>query len=309
MRNRIIAVMMVVFVTGGFCLTGCGGGGGGGGTSNTSSSYKGSTTQATVTASNAKALSVDAVNDVQNATAIGIVGKNLSGVSATSPKVVAIKNTLENSIIKIQAKSAAKTVASTEQGTEYGYSGSFNYAGNFNESTGVFTGSISFNQYREMADTAFLSGSITFAGVFNQATDEFSSLNITVTDLQSLLGSEAFVLNGSMALTNAGYTQNLSLSLVLLDVASNRTYWFKDFTLALDGDSMSMSGVYYDHLHGYVVISTVTPLTVSSYSGEPASGQLLFSGSNGTKARLTFTSSGYTLEVDENGNNAYIVVP
>lgn len=306
MRSRIIAVMMVTFVTGGFCLTGCGGGGG---TSNTSSSYKGSTTQATVTASNAKALSVDAVNDVQNATAIGIVGKNLSGVSATSPKVVAIKNTLENSIIKIQAKSAAKTVASTEQGTEYGYSGSFNYAGNFNESTGVFTGSISFNQYREMADTAFLSGSITFAGVFNQATDEFSSLNITLTDLQSSLESETLVLNGSMALTNAGYTQNLSLSLVLLDVGSNRTYWLKDFTLALDGDSMSMSGVYYDHLHGYVVISTVTPLTVSSYSGEPTSGQLLFSGSNGTKARLTFTSSGYTLEVDVNGDNAYIVVP
>lgn len=306
MRSRIIAVMMVTFVTGGFCLTGCGGGGG---TSNTSSSYKGSTTQATVTASNAKALSVDAVNDVQNATAIGIVGKNLSGVSATSPKVVAIKNTLENSIIKIQAKSAAKTVASTEQGTEYGYSGSFNYAGNFNESTGVFTGSISFNQYREMADTASLSGSITFAGVFNQATDEFSSLNITVTDLQSSLESETLVLNGSMALTNAGYTQNLSLSLVLLDVASNRTYWLKDFTLALSGDTMTVSGVYYDHLHGYVVISTVTPLTVSSYSGEPTSGQLLFSGSNGTKARLTFTSSGYTLEVDVNGDNAYIVVP
>lgn len=306
MRSRIIAVMMVTFVTGGFCLTGCGGGGG---TSNTSSSYKGSTTQATVTASNAKALSVDAVNDVQNATAIGIVGKNLSGVSATSPKVVAIKNTLENSISRIQAKSAAKTVASTEQGTEYGYSGSFNYAGNFNESTGVFTGSISFNQYREMADTASLSGSITFAGVFNQATDEFSSLNITLTDLQSSLESETLVLNGSMALTNAGYTQNLSLSLVLLDVGSNRTYWLKDFTLALSGDTMTVSGVYYDHLNGYVVISTVTPLTVSSYSGEPTSGQLLFSGSNGTKARLTFTSSGYTLEVDENGNNAYIVVP
>lgn len=307
MRSRIIALMMVAFVSGGFCLTGCGGGGGGG-TSAASSSYKGNTTQAVVTASNAEALSVDALDDVQNATAIGIIGKNLSGVSAP-PKLVAIANTIENSIARIQVKSAAKTVASSEQGTEYGYSGSFSYSGNFNESTGVFSGSISFNQYQETADAALLSGSITFAGAFNQATDEFTSLSITVTGLQGSLGSEAFVMNGSMALTNAGFTQNLSMSMVLLDVANNRTYWLKDFNMALDGDVMSISGIYYDHIHGYVVISTLTPLNISSYSDEPTSGQLLFTGSNGTKARLTYTYSGYILEVDETGNNTYIQIP
>jgi len=301
--NPVVAAVALVIG-----LSGCGGGGGGGG-DDTSSSYKGNTAQAIVTTSNAKALSVDVVNDVQNTTAVGIVAKSISGVSVSAPKLVAIANTIKNSIVSIHSKSAAKTVASTEQGTEYGYSGSFSYSGNLNESTGAFSGSISFNQYREMSDTAVISGTIGFSGVFNQTTEEFTSLSITVTDLQGSMGAESFVMNGSMHLSNTVYSRNLSLSIVLLDVANNRTYWLKDFNLALSGDYMTMSGVYYDYTYGYVVISTVTPLYVSSYSGDPTSGQLLFTGNNGTKARLTFTYSGYTLEVDASGNNTYVVIP
>ena len=112
-----------------------------------------------------------------------------------------------------------------------------------------------------------------------------------------------------MSFSNTGYTKSLIMSVVLLDSADNRTYWLKDYTATLAGDTMSISGTYYDHDHGYVVISTVTPLTVSEYSSTPTAGQLLFTGSNGTKARLTYTSSGYILEVDAGGNDTYVVVP
>jgi hypothetical protein len=37
--------------------------------------------------------------------------------------------------------------------------------------------------------------------------------------------------------------------------------------------------------------------------------QLLFTGANGSKARLTFTPTGYTVEVDATGSNSFTLVP
>jgi hypothetical protein len=129
-------------------------------------------------------------------------------------------------------------------------------------------------------------------------------------DLQSVKGTASFTLNGSMSANNpAGLTKSLTMSIVILNIADNRTYWVKDFSLALTGNKLAISGTYYDHVHGFVVISTVTPLTVSSYSTKPTSGELQFAGRNGTKARLTYTTSGYILEIDTSGNNTYILVP
>jgi hypothetical protein len=130
-----------------------------------------------------------------------------------------------------------------------------------------------------------------------------------MTNLQGVQGTDSFILNGSMSSSITGSTKNLSMSVVIIKGADNSTYWHKDFSLALTGNSMTVSGTYYDYVHGYVVISTVTPLTVSSYSTKPTSGQLLFTGSNGTKARLTYTNSGHILEVDAAGNNTYVGVP
>ena len=305
MRGSVIVGLLLAVVIG---MTGCGGGGGGGGDVGTS--YKGSTIQATVSASNAKAVSVDAVQGAQNVSGVGVLGKSVAGIPKTSPQMLSIVNILESSVILISPKSSvAKTVAETVQQTNYGYSGSFSFTINGNNSTGSFSGSLTFNNYQEYSGSPILSGNASFSGVANTSTSEITSIHMSFDNLQGVLGAQSFTLNGSIAISSTGNTKTLNISIVNLDNINNKTYWIKDFNIVLTGNIMTISGSYYDHVHGYVVISTVNPLTVSTYSGEPTSGQLLFTGSNGTKARLIYATSGYLLEVDASGNNIYVVVP
>jgi hypothetical protein len=302
MRKMVLVLATTLF------FGGCGGGGGG--TGDVGATYKGSTAPATVTVGNAKALSVDAVQGVQDASSVGVLGKSVAAAPATAPQVQSIANVLENCISSVHPKSTvAKTVTATAQGSQNGYAGSFSYAISVNESTGAFTGTISFNQYQEFPDTATLSGNISFNGVFDQTSGAFPSLNITMANLQGVQGSRAITLSGSMSLSTTGATRSLGISVVLVDNANNLTYWLKDFNLTITGNTLTITGTYYDHVQGYVVISTVTPLTVSTYSSRPTSGELLFTGNNGTKARLTYTVSGYILEVDASGNNSFVVIP
>jgi len=304
MRKKVTNVLTGLFVAVAFGLAGCGGGSGGG--SSVDTSYKGSTTQATVTASNASALSVDAIQGAQNIAALDVLGKSVTDTSESSPLIPTIANILEDSIIRILPKSAvAKTVAGTAQDTVNGYSGSYSYSVNANESTGAFTGSIRFNSYKEDQYSPSISGYMSCYGIVNTATGNIVSINMSISDLQAASGT----LNGNIAISNGTTSTNMNISIVLLDNTDNKTYWLKDFSLVLTNGMMSISGTYYDHDYGYVVISTVIPLTVSTYSSIPTSGQLLFTGSNGTKARLTYTDSGYTVEVDASGNNTYVVIP
>ena len=96
--------------------------------------------------------------------------------------------------------------------------------------------------------------------------------------------------------------------MVLLDSSTGKTYWVKDYTYTLTGSSLTISGTYYDPDYGYVTVTTVTPLQVASTDAWPTAGVLLFTGANGSRARLTFTSTGYTVEVDT-GSGFYTTVP
>ena len=168
---------------------------------------------------------------------------------------------------------------------------------------------MTYTQYKETSDSFVISGSITFSGVFSQATGTFTSMNINMKNMTGTSGGKTFGMSGSMAYSTGGATSSVTMSVILSDSVSGRTYWMKDYTLTLTGSSLSMTGTYYDPIHGYVVISTVTPLTVSAFDGTPTTGQLLFHGANGTKARLTFISGGYTVDADTVGNGSYAVVP
>lgn len=314
MRRKIISVTLGLLIVMVLALAGCGGGGGGsgvvGGGEYVNPNYKGSTARATVTAGNAKALSVDAVQGVQSAASVGVLGKSVADIPENSPRMQSIARIFEASIVRIAPKAVvAKTVAETVQGTEYGYSGSYSYSGNGNQATGAITGTITFASYTEFQYSPTISGTISFSGVANTVTGDMISATMSFTNVTVVSGPESSSLNGSISVNVTGTTNTLNISLVRLNNVNNTTYWVKDFSFVLTGTSMSISGTYYDHVHGYVVVTTVSPLAVSAYSSTPTSGQLLFTGNNGTKARLTYTSSGHTLEVDASGNNTYVVLP
>jgi hypothetical protein len=123
-------------------------------------------------------------------------------------------------------------------------------------------------------------------------------------------------MTGSEAYSNSGTEETVTMSAVVTDNVSGRTYWEKDYNLTFSGDSLTLSGTHYDPVYGYVVFSTITPITVTAIDATPTSGQLLFSGSNGTKVRLTFFSGGRnsgggspTVEADTTGDGTYVVIP
>lgn len=289
-------------------LAGCGGSGGA--TSvDVPSAYKGTTTQATVTTANAKALSADAYSGSQLASAV-YVGKATTDTGGLPPFLQGTAASLESCVASIvtDPKSAAKAVAAAVQYTLNGYSGTGSYSITVDQTSGSFSGTISFVQYQESATSPTMSGSIGFSGVYNMTTGTFSGMNITINGITGTHGGESFTMSGSMAFSTVGMTKTLTMSMVLADNVSARTYWIKDFTMALSGNLLTVNGTYYDHVHGYVVISTITPLTVTTIDDTPTSGRLLFSGSNGTKARLTFISGGQTVEADTTGTGTYVAV-
>lgn len=289
-------------------LAGCGGGGS---SASLAPTYTGSTTQAVVTTSNAKALSADAYSGSQLSSAVSGVAKETTDSSGQSALLQEAAGILESSVATIldAPKSSPKVVAATAQNTVNGFSGSFTYSINYDQASGAFNGTVSFSQYKATSISAAISGSIAFSGVYSQATGTFTSLNISMSNLIGTNGSKSYSLAGSVAYSTSVATKTVTMSVVLTDNVSSRTYWVKDLTLTLAGSSLSVTGTYYDPVHGYVVISTVTPLTVTTMEATPTSGQLLFTGSNGTKARLTFTSGGSIVEADTAGNGTYVVVP
>jgi hypothetical protein len=123
------------------------------------------------------------------------------------------------------------------------------------------------------------------------------------------LGSQALKVNGTVSSSVTVSGSTLSINVVETDLSNNTTYWQNDITFVLTGSSMTVVGRYYHPTHGYVNITTVVPLTVSSLTGQPTAGQLLFTGSNGSKARLTFNATGYVIEVDTTGTGTFAVVP
>lgn len=300
-------------------LAGCGSGG-----SNASLNlgYSGSTSQAAVASSNAKALSADAYSGAQLSSAVSGVGKAVIDTGAQPDLLQQTAGILEQTVMAVAGapKSTAKVTAAVVQNTINGYSGSYTYSVSSNPATGASSGTVSFSQYRASNTSATLTGTITFSGT-NAFNGHYSgsdagllvdtSLNINIIDLIGSKDGKSFSLVGSVSSTVSASAANktVTMSVVITDTNTGRTYWAKDITYTLTGSSLTVTGSYYDPIHGYVVVSTITPLAVTNVDSAPVSGQLLFTGKNGTKARLTFTGGGNIVEVDAAGNGTYVVVP
>ena len=308
---------MLLTIAGCLLFAGCGGGGGS--SASVPPAYVGSTAQATVTTTNAKALSEDAYAGSQvSAAPISGAAKGAADGNSQPPLLQGVASILHSNVATIigNRTSAAKVAAAATQGTVNGYSGSASYS--YDVVAGTRHGTVTFSHYMADSTSDTLSGTINFSGpvmLYSTSSDAGSldPFSVTMTNLTVTSGTESFTLTGSMnssiSFTNNIMTQTLTMSVVLTDNVSNRTYWCKDYAMAFsDNGIMTVSGTYYDPAYGYVDISTVTPLAVTRIDATPTSGRLLFTGSNGTKARLTFTSGGYTVDADTTGTGTFVPV-
>jgi hypothetical protein len=90
-----------------------------------------------------------------------------------------------------------------------------------------------------------------------------------------------------------------------------KTYWFKDVQLQMVGtdtyvDINNITGSYYDHDIGYVDISIGEPIRIYDTDNWPSSGSFIVTGTQATKARLTFVDvTQFRVDADTDGDGAY----
>lgn len=289
-------------------LAGCGGGGG------DESGYQGKTAPAALATSNAAQLSVDVMDGIDTFSQLGSVAKTVPGSGAPDNAVElrSLSGIIERSVSSMVDKPAlAKTVAGAVSGTHNGYSGSFSYTGTADPATGKFSATFTYNAYQETAASSIMSGSISISGYYAVQRGGLDRLTIVIPALYiAPPNSDSGFLStikGRMSIVN-GADKALTFSMVFIDGSTHHTYWYKDFSIVESG-SITISGTFFHPVHGYVTITTLTPIssTLTAY-GYPDAGQILFTGSNGSKARFTYTGSGWSLEVDAAGTGNYDAV-
>jgi len=308
-----------------FASCGDGGGGSGGGLQ-----YTGEKTQAPLDSTNAVDITSTAFQGVNTGSAVNILGfpKNEETVqeSSSGSRVFLLSQLMEDSIQKIDFLQATKNKMNPAMtNTSFGEvpirsepvsfsqdipgscGGSANFNFNIDSQTGDFNGTFTYNDYCDDATT--LSGSVTVSGQINvNNTSEFFSLTITISSLTVNSGSDSFTTAGSMEINFSGSSTSLTLDLLLNDTTLDKMFWLNNYTMTSTSGAgfvdISITGRFYHPDHGYVDISTSTPLRINGADDFPSSGIIIAVGSNGTQAQFeALSSTTFRVQADTDGDN------
>ena len=293
--------------------------GGGGGTSSTSSPYTGVTTAAVITPTNADDIVRSSYLGVDASTAfVGPLSATTSETqdvsTASPPKVLSIVQVLKEISGKAcdqrftSERVAPKAVVSESGTLTDGYGGSVSYALSVDDQTGAFTGSFSASNYHGDGGGT-LSGAMKVSGTYDIAAGEFNNIDFELKSVTVTDDSSSVTVSGSVNLLN-GNPATGTVTLYLTDNVTDKTDLIEDFTINVtEGPGYTdatLSGKIYLHDYGCVVISTSTPFQFLAGSTYPASGTMIVTGASNGRAKLTiFDSTGYTVDVDANGDGIY----
>lgn len=322
LRNNLIikAILLIIMVQ---FLSACGGGGGDVRTSGVvdpSSSYAGVTSKATVTAANAENLAIDGFGGSSIAAIIGSssgTAKSVTSSLATTERPVRqMSQVLKQAArrLDIPAKAAqkrmakgAKTVARTVTHQVNGDGGGMvNYSLDVNDATGSFFGTLDFQDYTSQGIT--ISGKADMLGSFDPGLQQFNRLTLSFKSLTMKGSNYSYTLVGTLSwgFNYSAATETLSMNMVLVNNANNKTFWFKNYELTTTYGSnvltQSGTGRYYDPVYGYVDFTTLSPLVINSNADWPSQGGLQYTGQQGTSIRLTFSAASLMIEADINGD-------
>ena len=301
-------------------LAGCGGSGG------DDSGYTGKTSAAALSQSNAGEMSTAVLDGVATISTLGGIAKATadSGGAYNAMPLRSLSDILVGSVVRSLSKPvSAKTVADAVSSTENGYYGSFSYSGTFDSATGAFAVTITFDNYQETADSLVIQGAVSVSGTVQNSTRNanFYRLTFVIDDLWVgglyYHDSGPFLHARGKIMTEDinGGEKTTSASLVFTEVATRKSYWYKDFVMASSpvmspdgfrGFRSTMNGTFYHPVHGRVAVTTPEPLSVNVY-GDPM--YILLTGDNGSKIRLTYVDTEYTVEVDADGMGNYVSLP
>lgn len=296
---RIVSLMCII--TFGLIINiGCGGGGG-----DTpppaSITYTGITTQAEITDANAEVIAAGAFEGGRAGSALSVFGAVENGTveDSVSFRTLKIPQVLEDALFQVDLSfvSGGPYIGATqsENGTisDTCGDGTASYTIRYDDQTGVFSGSFSFNSYCGGGVT--FSGSVNFSGSLDLSdpnNPSFNEFTFTFTNLSDGSGT----LNGTVNIDFSTSPIIVSFNAYLKVNTTKKVYWVRDYDMYItegaDGignyvDLEIVSGTYYDPDYGYITIETTTPIRTYEIDKWPSDGVIVVTGYNNNKVRLT----------------------
>jgi hypothetical protein len=296
MKSKLAKLTWPALLGGLLVLTGCGGGGGGGGGGVT---YSGSTSPATVTATNAEDIGSTATEGVTEAIQSEEAANNnpfaivITDTDSLSQAVNKIAKDIFNNIGAIELPVGVDLSAS-ELNNEFGEQ--LFCGGSISVSNSLYNGSSS-------------SGTITFHDLcidigsgYGQATmngtvdvsSSSTSETITYRNVTVTVNGQTYTLNGTET-CSLNYPYDCTMS---QDYVSNDGSTYRVSDVDVSGDSTSgyyVNAKFYHPNYGYVTITTTSPVLFNCSNGYPSSGTVNFAGAGSSSGTITFRSdcSGY----------------
>jgi hypothetical protein len=279
----LVALAAALFLA---VLAACGGGGGGGGVETIE--YTGVTTQATITNSNAEEMATDAyLGGEAGGQMGGMFGAVGSGGQAPAPGHVAFAKMLAETVQNLDLSSSVPAVGQTVSQTQQcATSGTITVTMTVNQTTGEFSGSYRFNNCVEGSQT--MNGSFSFSGDVNSMTMTFNALTVSG-------GGTSISFGGSMSMSNMlSNPVTMTMNMRMRDNGTGAVFWVNNYSVSIttgtdangDYEDIDLSGRFYDPVHGFVDLTTSTPLLVYDVDEYPTQGELRFDGLGATYARL-----------------------
>jgi uncharacterized repeat protein (TIGR01451 family) len=304
-------------------LVACGGGGGDGGGGAGAIVWDGNSDPAVVTAANASKLTADVIGSEQ--TASTILGASISSSdtvrdlrSGVVDLGLRLNRSLREAAVRAEkansARRAAQSAIPIDQ-TDSCDSGSMRMSGTLSDN-GTGTLSVAFNDCRIGADT--VSGSATLRvdvfdfGFFAPTDFTISFTRLTLRGPGVSMDASGSLRSQTSFMTNS---ETVTENIVSLDNNTNKKTKTENFVFMNAYDNIfspasftaTVSGRVFDHVHGYVDITTITPIAFATIGQLfPDSGQIVLTGAGNRRIRATALSAIQArLEVDLNGDSAY----
>lgn len=281
-----------------FAMAACGGGGGstGGGVA-----YSGATTAAQINDQNAVEMSQSVIGAKDTGSAVAVVS---AAEAENRAEIIQLARTLAG-VAKKRGENRPTFPDSPvfagvqDSGTDYGCTGTVRWSWTANEINGDYTETLTFTDYSDDC-LSYLNGTIRFASSGSRETLSFESLNYQA-------GGANWTLGGTMVYQAVStYVDRMTMNLVQRDELTGKTYKLENYVIEddLNNQSISISGKFYHHDHGYVTISTPMLLTYDS-TGALIGGSLRIEGANNASVTVTFNSdASYAVAVDGDGDGA-----
>lgn len=304
-------ILSIVCILG---LVACGGGGGGDfmPAEPTGLTYTGVTSPAVIDSNNALELASDAFIGGETGSDLGM----FSSVADAQPtierkiKLYEVVQLFDGALHKIDFNSHRGDLLAvkTEQDTVIGdCGGSASYTVEMDDAGGIFTGSMTFNEY--CSGNTYISGTAGFSGQVTVDAGDFLDFNLSIDMVNLTSGDQSYVLDGDVSVDVSRPSSTASVDMLMKD-NSGEVFWVNDYALTIfegvDYADVEVSGRFHHPTYGYVDLSTILPVRIFSVDKWPSFGELQVVGEEGTKARLLAICNGLCrIIVDTNGDGSY----